>query len=446
MAHTRRTSFMAIDSSEPDVRYYNCSITNVSQETNPNYYPTLSFRENRTLPFIEDVSQYDYSIVRFTMDGPGKALPLFIPSVDVQQSDINRTVYAVGLGMRKKVGGVQTTVFTQRFVKFESESAAWYTANPQSLPGTPTRGQDISNDYYYVSTYQHWLNLINKTIQECATGTLLDPGYAYPGTLNKSIAEQWAMYWAAAGSGPVPAITTTAPSITYSGSGPGGLFALSLDSFGFGGPYRKNGTTLGYAPTQDEEWYLYMDTNLYNLFFSLPSVYIGAGPQVFQIAVPSTATTEEETAITYDVTTSKIVLAKTGVINYVLTQETESTSTLWSPVENITFCTTAIPVLPEATGPPNRYGTGTQTATSTAAVSPIITDIAVQKTDGYAYNQFIAYVPSGEYRMAALTGSGPLQDIDVQVFWRCRNNNQLVPLALPNGSTVSLKMMFRRKR
>jgi hypothetical protein len=129
----------------------------------------------------------------------------------------------------------------------------------------------------------------------------------------------------------------------------------------------------------------------------------------------------------------------------VLIQEAESTSSGWSPVENITFCTTLIPIVNEATGVPNEVGTTTATASSADNSSPIVTDIALSKTDGYAYNQFIAYVPSAEYRMASMIGTGELRGIDVSVFWKNRLTGTLVPMAMPNGSTVSMKMMFRKK-
>ncbi|MFZ4600323.1 MAG: hypothetical protein ACOYNN_16920, partial [Terrimicrobiaceae bacterium] len=59
---------------------------------------------------------------------------------------------------------------------------------------------------------------------------------------------------------------------------------------------------------------------------------------------------------------------------------------------------------------------------------------------------FISYLPTAEYRMSSMTTSKTsLNNIDVSVFWRNRLDNQLYPLTLYNLSSVSLKMLFRKR-
>jgi hypothetical protein len=105
----------------------------------------------------------------------------------------------------------------------------------------------------------------------------------------------------------------------------------------------------------------------------------------------------------------------------------------------------------EATGQPNVLGTGNlgdTRATSQSAFQPIITDIALDTSAGGAddYRQFIYYAPNAEYRMADFAASKQeLRNIDIQVFWKNRLNNQLYPVTMFNLSSVSLKMMFRKK-
>jgi len=139
----------------------------------------------------------------------------------------------------------------------------------------------------------------------------------------------------------------------------------------------------------------------------------------------------------------------TGKSYYTMTQEYESTSTLWSPVSALVFTSTLIPIFPESVGEPIVYGAGNDTANannSTSAFSPIITDIALPLNAASDYRTFIEYVPTAEYRLSSFTSSRQeLRNIDVQVFWKCRLDNNLYPVRMFNLSSVSIKMMFRKK-
>jgi hypothetical protein len=58
----------------------------------------------------------------------------------------------------------------------------------------------------------------------------------------------------------------------------------------------------------------------------------------------------------------------------------------------------------------------------------------------------IYYAPSAEYRMADFQNSkADIRSIDVQVWWRNRLDNNLYPLSMFNLSSVSIKLMFRKK-
>jgi hypothetical protein len=58
----------------------------------------------------------------------------------------------------------------------------------------------------------------------------------------------------------------------------------------------------------------------------------------------------------------------------------------------------------------------------------------------------IYYAPSAEYRMADFQNSKQdIRNIDIQVFWKNRLDNQLYPVSMFNLSSVSFKLMFRKK-
>jgi hypothetical protein len=134
-----------------------------------------------------------------------------------------------------------------------------------------------------------------------------------------------------------------------------------------------------------------------------------------------------------------------------MTQNYVSTSTLWSPIDSIVFTSTLLPLQNEQTAPPNTLGTrntGNSTATSQSAFSPIITDVSLDLgSDPSAYRKMIYYAPSAEYRMADFQNSKQdIRNIDIQVFWKNRLDNQLYPVSMFNLSSVSFKLMFRKKQ
>ena len=67
--------------------YYNCDITNANTfDRGTNSDPVVKFEETRSTPILSDASKYNFSIVRFTLDGPNKNIPVFIPIVQpIQQ-------------------------------------------------------------------------------------------------------------------------------------------------------------------------------------------------------------------------------------------------------------------------------------------------------------------------------------------------------------------------
>lgn len=66
--------------------YYNCDITNANVfDKGTNSDPVVKFEETRSTPILSDASKYNFSIVRFTLDGPNKNIPVFVPIVQTIQ-------------------------------------------------------------------------------------------------------------------------------------------------------------------------------------------------------------------------------------------------------------------------------------------------------------------------------------------------------------------------
>jgi hypothetical protein len=103
--YSRQTSISRTggSSEEPDYLYYNVSIIN----NNANDLaageavkdPPITFNETRDTYLIKNSSDYFFSIVRFSMAGPGLDLPLFIPDIQTGtgQTNVNLTSYSVAI-------------------------------------------------------------------------------------------------------------------------------------------------------------------------------------------------------------------------------------------------------------------------------------------------------------------------------------------------------------
>jgi hypothetical protein len=187
----------------PDYIYYNADIINAgSSDTGvatPD--PQIRFNETRDSALVRDASQYNFSIIRFTMDGANLDLPLFIPQVQLGEAEgedfTNLTVYGVALPFQQSFhtaeGDVTITVTPdENFVIYEPETLNTRLAPLPRRP-TTTAGQDVSSRYYWVYTYQHWIDLVNTALNTASQNTWT----------------QFGVLWTALGS------VTPNPSLTY---------------------------------------------------------------------------------------------------------------------------------------------------------------------------------------------------------------------------------------
>ncbi|MFZ4600674.1 MAG: hypothetical protein ACOYNN_18685, partial [Terrimicrobiaceae bacterium] len=79
---------------EPDYVYYNADIINNTTDDLPASGlappdPQIRFNETRDTALLKDASQYHFSIIRFTMNGANRDLPLFIPNIQTGASQNN---------------------------------------------------------------------------------------------------------------------------------------------------------------------------------------------------------------------------------------------------------------------------------------------------------------------------------------------------------------------
>ncbi|MFM7982467.1 MAG: phage minor capsid protein, partial [Candidatus Fonsibacter sp.] len=117
------------------------------------------FEETRNTPFLPgDSADYFCSAVRFNIQ-TGNTLPVFVPRIQTGQSDSNKTIYQVAI-MYDLAEEAETSFDLVGFANVsytpEDDTAA--------LPAAPVVSQDVSSSYYYVYNYQHFVDLVNKTV------------------------------------------------------------------------------------------------------------------------------------------------------------------------------------------------------------------------------------------------------------------------------------------
>jgi len=489
------------NSTEPDIVYYNADIIadayDAAEVLNGiDRDPPIRFQETRSSPLIGDISKYMFSIIRFTMDGAGKDLPLFIPNINDSQPDINQTTYSITLEytvyyVHPTTAANESHLFrAQRFIVYRPETVNAPLPNPPNSQNSKGEflGQDLRGRYYFVYTYQHWLDLVNEAFNSAFYDTLAAvPGTSHP-TL--SISNAWAAYWVSLGgnAGNQPALQGGPPNMTYEKSS--NLFSVNAPAYCCGNQaaYTAVGSTPAtyVAPLPIYAWSggnanavpgtlnptanvlipsyatnllqgtelmnVFFNTDMNGLFTNFNNIFIGdelsGRTNMLLITNKGNNLVSYLKTGAFSTTIGNGAATTDGPLLVSLQQDYESTSTLWSPISSIVFSSTMIPIFPEQTGTPLTYGEGNANtpSESTSAFTPIITDISVPMIRAEDYRSFLAYTPTGEYRLSSFTGSrSELRNIDIQVFWKNRINNILYPITMFNLSSVSIKMMFRKK-
>ena len=406
---------------DPEFVYYNALISNTRTSAAATIDPPARFQETRGVPIIQDASKYLFSIVRANMNGCGKDLPIFIPTIRQGASNptqnVDLTIYSVTQSLQARYTVAGNVYVSPTFIS--TQPIIWVTEvddnalAPTPQPSTTVSGQDVSTLYYYCYTYSHWVNLVNTAF----VAALADLQSQFN-------------FWSLANVPGVPAtLGTAATTITYNPSN--GLFSIYASRYSFGG---IDATSFGGASAEVSK--LWFNSNMYGLFNNFDSQAVNlSSERAYEIIIRN---------IIYQ---NILTVPATGKSYWIVIQDYESTSTLWSPIESIVFTSTMMPLVFEQTGDPVRYGDSTVGIVNNTqlAFSPIITDIALTNMSASDYRGFVQYIPSAEYRMASFQRSkSGISNIDVQIFWKNRLNGQLYPVLMPNGSSVSLKMMFRR--
>jgi len=301
----------------------------------------------------------------------------------VGQTQADRDLTVYSFTIENNTTGALSQVFVE-----------WITQEPAAQkPSIPVIVQNLGSEYYYCYSYDWWVSLCNTAL---------------------------AGAWAGAGS---PG--TAAPVLYY--------FSNSTASLQF---YISPDPADSISPTPDSTYRLYMNSNMANLFPNFPGQWLNkSGGRTFEV---------------YHSTNYIGVPGLPADGNHDAVQEYPGT-TGWSPVDALIVTTSQIPIVAEQTTPPSLVGvsdTGFNRGVSEAAFQPILLDVTRRELTGTEdWRSNFVYEATGEYRMISLTTqSTPISSVDLQAWWRNRLDDALYPLRLSNGSSLSVKLMFRRKQ
>lgn len=479
MAYNQRTSLSYAGGTDrtPDFIYYNADIVNNSFQdlgvAVPD--PELKFDDGRASSLLDNPQDYQFSIIRFTMDGANLDLPLFIPEIAEQTSStsplINQTTYSlatpylqtftVGAG----VPFLLVSAPAPTFIEWAPQNLNPVIASPPPFAPSPQNPQNYNSRYYWCNTYDHWLGLVNTAFQNALLAVWNDvfnpanPAYKWVNDPN-AIAGG-----ATAGNNPFVNYLDFVgqqfpPYMTYFQN----YFSLYADVRAFGEPlngYVGPVFPPGVTATQPV-MKIYFNNNMNGLFSNFPNQYwnvpgtLYAGSvnyppgYVYEILVRNLNYTNILDNLT---PTSAVIIPPAERQQWwVVKQEYTSIDSLWSPISSIVFTSSALCVRPEATSAPLEVGTGlegnvsTSNPTSNSPFQNIITDIALPMVNGAQdYRQFISYAPTAQYRYSNFNTTQALSRIDIRVFWKNRFTNELFPILMYNSSSVSIKMLFRKK-
>lgn len=430
------------------------------------------------------------------------------------QLNVNQTVYYVSLAYQREwnytdsAGAAQTIMITltppSQVVQYVSETQDRRVAPvPVAPPGGITK-QDLSTRYYWIYTYKHFVQLINDALElaMAKVWTAFQAAWATQVTAEGSATVS-----------PYPTLASflldqDVPVLYYDEvtglfeiygdtrcfnvSGQMPLDVLAPDT-GIQDPlpafvppaYAPGGAA---SPASTCFMRLFFNDLLFDLLSNFNNTYLGASnggsivmPLTQNVLTPlPPLNLSFESAILY---TNEILFTNQrykNILNnnptlqglnavpppaynpffflpvnkqnlyWIAKQDYRSTDTMWSPVANIVFTSSLIPLKKEFNAAPvelNQTNVSGKSVPAQSSFEPIICDFVIdqQIESAQGWRSFALYEPTAEYRLLSMQASHEeIRNIDIQCWWRYRLTGELIPLTMANSSDVSIKMMFRK--
>jgi hypothetical protein len=361
--------------------YYNVRI----QNGNPDGQDKIcDYREQRTVPIMNNPSEYFMSCIRFQV--PTSRVPiLLVPVQPFPNTDTTKTIYAVTLSYN----GVSVT----RNIVWQPHEGNSHSTPPvqaRRLLSANSAYTNPEDSYYYCRSYRHMMGLVNDAFQSAFTEL--------------------------AGQTTLPA-NSEAPFYTFDSAS--SLFSLhALKNF-----YDVKTVT---NPIK-----IYLNNDLFTLFGAMDAMLyrLPVGEMDRQILIASNA---DGSNIDAD-----------GHIKF--TQE-YPTLVSWVGFTSIVITSGTIPIESEGipTSLPYFSNTNLQ-ATGQPSFLNIISDFDALLDQGYReFQTSLQYSASAEYRLIDMIGTQPLTSFDIQVWWTDAFGG-LHPVYIAPNECATFKFLFRKR-
>ena len=371
-----------LNDASPTHIYYDLDIFNTDLKGTAEP-PNVVFNEIRNTPYLKNPEDYFASILRFQLDTP--SLPVFIPDIEPNQADVNKTIYQISLEYGLLSSGVVNVMYTP-------------TDFYNTFPTSPVGNTQENTTYYYVYNYQHFIKNINTAFQTAFT--------------------------ALSGAGALP--TTHAPALVFDSQSKKISLICAVDGYDDDIPARIQ---------------IYVNPALQRLLDSLDFFYYGSPP------LNPTQNPLSYRLRVYNRLDNTILIPPVGAAPswYAYKMENEQVDVaLWNPVSSIMFTSALLPVVPTNTSNPSTL-TQLSNYGNNSNVSNTLTDFEVAIDSQNGYKNTITYVPMSEYRLLDILSNNPLNSIEISVFWKDRKG-RLNPFKLNAGCSGNIKLLFRKKQ
>ena len=360
--------------------YYDIQISNVSGDSAP--APALNFYECRSQPYLENSGLYDMQIIRFEINTP--SLPIFLPEIQLNQSDPNLTIYSVTLSYK----GIDF----QSFIEYVPQNVS--IPVPLGPSNNQSKLQDNSYRYYNVYSFQWFVNMVNQAFVNAMTALInSNPAGGLPSQntpfMNWDIGSNCAI--------------------------------LNADQAGFQSDMTN---PIG----------IYFNGSLYNLYSSFMAInqgYQAINGKNYQLVVNDFTTGSN---------TIQLPIVNPTYTGIQIYQE-YTTISLFSPISSLCFISNNLPVTGNQLSNPAVYSNGQLISSSTSAnYSKIITDMIAN--DSF-YKPTLVYEPT-IYRKIEMQGNSQLRDIQITVQWKDKQGNYH-DFFLNSACSASIKLLFTLK-
>lgn len=346
--------------------YYNVQLSNNSNEGK---LLNVSFSANQTEPLLTHPNEFFLTIARFSISG--LSIPNIYFETQPDQSNPDLGVYTITL--QHSPSGTNYTVPI--------------TYIPQNNYPVPTAPFNKIDPYFFIYSYQDFLDLFNNALQVAFT----------------NLAASHVI------------VSTKAPYFIYKN----GRISLIVEN-----SYIADGI------------FIFMNVPSYTLFNSLKGFVNGfntPNPDLYFRFIPyylDNAYTENGAIPPNPPLPTTLLEFQLEYRNY----------QVFSAMKSLVI-TTNMPINSELK--PSIVNLG-ETQPGKQSFQNVLTDFVPDITQEGSEREQLIYVPSAEWRLIDLKSTAPLREVNLQVFWSDRND-RLFPLQLAFGQSASIKILFIKK-